>query len=103
MRLVDADALIPMEVHTIVVRKADGNEVWESVLYAEQIDNAPTIDAEPIRHGRWIKRTKVHPDLPNDSTYNYECSDCSYMDTHGANVEVPYCWHCGAKMDEEEE
>lgn len=43
MRLVDADALIPSEVHTVVVRKLDGQEVWESVLYAEQIDDAPTI------------------------------------------------------------
>lgn len=43
VRLIDADALIPSEVHTVVVRKLDGQEVWESVLYAEQIDYAPTI------------------------------------------------------------
>lgn len=60
----------------------------------------PTADVAEVRHGHWIKITKVHPDLLNDSTYNYRCSNCGYMDTHGANVEVPYCWHCGAKMDE---
>lgn len=59
-------------------------------------------DLEEVRHARWIERTKVYPDLLNDTTYNYECPECGYMDTHGANVEVPYCWHCGAKMDETE-
>lgn len=53
-----------------------------------------------VRHGHWIEETKVHPDLMNDSTYNYECSECGYWDQHGANMEVPYCWHCGCKMDE---
>ena len=54
------------------------------------------------KHGHWIERSKVYPDIPYDSTYNYQCSTCGYMDTHMANVEVPYCWHCGAKMDEGE-
>lgn len=60
-------------------------------------------DLEEVRHGQWVELTKVHPDLPNDSTYNYACSNCGYMDTHGADVEVPYCWHCGADMREVEE
>lgn len=63
------------------------------------VEDFPAADVVEVRHGRWIKTTKVHPDLLNDSTYNYRCSNCGYMDTHGANVEVPYCWHCGAKMD----
>ena len=60
--------------------------------------NLPTVK----KHGHWIERTKVYPDLLNDTTYNYECSNCGYWDQHGAKVEVPYCWHCGAKMDEDE-
>ena len=63
------------------------------------ITNIPTVDAESVRHGHWIEKSKVYPDFPYDSTYNYECSNCGYTDTHGADVEVPYCWHCGAKMD----
>lgn len=43
MRLIDADALIPTEVHTVVVLK-DGREQLESVLYAEQVDDAPTVE-----------------------------------------------------------
>ena len=62
MRLIDGDALIPSEVHTVVVRKLDGKEVWESVLYAEQIDDAPTVDAVPVN---WIEDylEQIHKDL----------------------------------------
>lgn len=56
------------------------------------------VDAEPVKHGHWIERIKVYPDLL--VTYNYQCSNCGYWDMHGSNVEVPYCWHCGCKMDE---
>lgn len=47
-RYIDADALIPSEVHTVVVLKEGGTEVLESVLYAEQIDYAPTVDAVEV-------------------------------------------------------
>lgn len=43
MRLIDADALIPTQVHTVVVLK-EGREQLESVLYAEQVDDAPTVE-----------------------------------------------------------
>jgi hypothetical protein len=51
MRLIDADALIPTEVHTVVVLK-DGREQLESVLYAEQIDDAPTVEPAVTRWHR---------------------------------------------------
>lgn len=88
MRLIDADALLE------TIRNSDYYD-------DSQIEDAPTVDAELVRHGKWIERTKVYPALFTDSTYIYECSNCGCMDTHGANVEVPYCWHCGAKMDGE--
>lgn len=44
MRLIDADALIPNNVHTIIRLTATGEQT-ESVIYAEEIDNAPTVDA----------------------------------------------------------
>lgn len=60
------------------------------------------LKAEPVKHGRWIKNIKVYQ-FPNDTTWQYLCSSCGYADEHGENVDVPYCWHCGAKMDEVEE
>ncbi len=54
----------------------------------------PTIDAEPVRHGKWI----YHEDdiMPWNS-----CSlcGCEAFDLHGAN----YCPNCGAKMVEEDD
>ena len=61
----------------------------------EFIDNAPTIDAEPVRHGLWIQ-SKIVPD------YHY-CSLCkvAHKMQMSCNVYVllKYCPHCGAKMD----
>lgn len=53
--------------------------------------------------GLWIRREKVRPNLPDDSDYEFECSCCGWRDLHNANMIVPYCWHCGAKMEVSED
>ena len=53
------------------------------------IDEMPTIEAEPIKHGEWI---------PDDYEYNH-CSECSYEHESPEYV-TPYCPNCGAKMEE---
>ena len=59
------------------------------------IDNAPTIEAEPTKHGRWIM----------DDEDFLVCSECSntaeYLPLVG-QIEMPYCSNCGAKMDLDE-
>ena len=53
----------------------------------------PTIEAEPVRHGRWNYR---HED---DWCY---CTACG-TDAEGSDGEcllTDYCPHCGARMDE---
>lgn len=52
------------------------------------IKRMPTIEAEPIKHGRWIDRGK-------DMCVRWKCSECGRKDTHIYN----YCPDCGAKMD----
>ena len=58
-------------------------------------DNAPTIDAVPVRHGEWIDVEHA----PNDMWYCI-CSVCGEKQT----VEIVklihfnYCPHCGADM-----
>ena len=94
MKLVKLDDVLEL----IDGSMADLESNYENSKLQEEIKRLPTVDI--VRHGHWIERSKVYPDFPYDSTYNYECSNCGYMDTHGADVEVPYCWHCGAKMDE---
>lgn len=52
----------------------------------------PTVDAEPIRHGKW---KLVVEQVGN----GYEvCSCCGY---HHFGGDDKYCPHCGAKMDED--
>jgi len=64
------------------------------------IDIQPTVDAEPVRHGHW------------DDMGDFEsCSVCHgthlkvYQTCYGKMnwVNMSYCPHCGAKMDEVED
>ena len=53
----------------------------------------PTVDAEPVKHGRWIhKYGDGHIEI---ATLGGECSECGFI-----NTVTPYCPNCGAKMDE---
>ena len=56
------------------------------------IEAIPAADVAPVRHGRWIKPTRV-PDSMLD-----ECSLCGF--DCGAYT-FNYCPNCGAKMDGE--
>lgn len=55
-----------------------------------KLDDAPTADAEPVKHGHWVK---------SNSDYEWECSFCGYGYT---DYKITYCYDCGAKMDEVE-
>ncbi len=80
MRLIDADALL------------EGREDHE-MISTHLIWNAPTIDAEPVRHGHWINiGYEGHDGI-------YYCSCCGASDKHYSIRIVPYCWNCGSKMD----
>ena len=64
----------------------------------EIIKNAPTVDAVPARHGRWVT-----PHWHN-SDYCYNCSECGGEAMHreyqwARNGIYPICPNCGAKMD----
>ena len=92
-RLIDADELIRK------IQEKEGEpdyqhegESWSvGLIMAEEIaDSAPTIDAEPIRHGKWVK---------NDNG-TYSCSECQSWIPNEQHYYARYCLYCGAKMDE---
>jgi hypothetical protein len=57
--------------------------------------------AQPEREsGEWIIADTQNEEDVQNGNYRYICSCCGYSDTHSKAVRVPYCWHCGAKMDE---
>ena len=57
----------------------------------DSVKNAPTIDAEPVRHGRWI----------HDINNLYGCSECTARETMSHRNMKNFCPWCGAKMDAE--
>lgn len=58
------------------------------------------ISAADVRenvHAHWI--AIVEKDVDGNGQYN--CSACGAGESHRPNCEVPFCWKCGAVMDEE--
>ena len=54
------------------------------------VENAPAVDAAPVRHGRWI----------HDTNNLFGCSECMERDTMSFRRGLKnYCPNCGAKMD----
>lgn len=87
MRLIDADALMKT-----MRENSEGNEGWygDTCAFMRDVENAPTIDAAPVRHGHWIKIT------PSGI---YECSKCG-KNVMTCDIEAyKYCQRCGARMD----
>ena len=54
------------------------------------IQSAPTVDAEPVRHGEWI--------FDNGVDYCYKCSECKAAKPPHY-ITDNYCPNCGAKME----
>lgn len=93
-RLIDADALI-----TAVLKKAfddaflNGNTDMHRLLI-QVIAHQPTIDAEPVRHGKWI----TEECLPGVAV----CSICGH-EIRGIGCQyTKYCDECGARMDKDD-
>lgn len=61
-------------------------------LAINKVKTAPTVDAEPVRHGKWLKFI--------DNGIEYQtCSECNYdMPVGGADY---WCQKCGCRMDGE--
>ena len=93
MRLIDADDLLWELAKVGIAYRVEVNRT---------IMNAPTIEAEPVRHGRWKAEER-------DSWSGggaYICSACGYGYSWGGFFEANdfnYCPNCGAKMDGGEE
>ena len=80
----------------ITVGRSSGkhaHEILEGVKAV--IRNAPTVDAEPVKHGRW--EGKFWTD-----SFQHVCSLCgSTSRVHPESAPYKYCPYCGAKMDKE--
>lgn len=93
MRLIDADALA-VDVLRLTIVDPVVAAYADAVLHL--IQQAPTIEAEPVRHGRW----------EDHMVRDWRCSECGKrvpkqvrFDGYCYNDKLAYCPHCGAKMD----
>ena len=95
MRLIDAD-----ELEFFAANHCSDSE---RLCILDVVEKLPTIDAEPVRHGRWIT---------SEMTIDTGCTSCSccrseyYIGDLQALEDdddfVMFCPHCGAKMDQED-
>lgn len=85
-RLIDADKIFDGKLLRI---SAEAYDAVHAII--EKINNAPTVDAVPVRHGHWENYLT--------EGLRWKCSEC------GSRFSAPYhyCPNCGAKMDEVED
>ena len=88
MRLIDADKLL---TKAVLINNLKGQVAWSAVP-AIAILAAPTIDAVPVRHGRW----ETNSDRPDTLI----CSVCKCGFDMWKHDPHNFCSNCGAKMDE---
>ena len=86
-RLIDANEILKSEHQHY--------DYWSDEYYVtvRDIENAPTVDAEPVKHGHWI----------NDFSSPLKCSSCgivSKANEFTLRRDFKFCPYCGAKMDE---
>jgi hypothetical protein len=53
------------------------------------------IDAEPVRHGKWIVWDEILAGIYHTVS---ECSECGFTTDKMFREEMPYCPNCGADM-----
>ena len=91
MRLIDAD-----KMYDEIAQYRDdgmfggGNLLVDDVL--EDINLSPTVDAEPVRHGKWYTAEKYN---------GYLYWNCDQCHQHFTSQKSNFCPNCGAKMDGE--
>lgn len=94
MRLIDADRALEIVRDQGIAHP----NAYHLTKYATLIlREAPTIEAEPVRYGRWI-----HTDLAAHWHGKDECSECTYHEKDRSDLShLNYCPNCGCKMQGE--
>lgn len=59
------------------------------------VDAQTTVDAEPVRHGRWVE--EVTDDGKGFPLTEYTCPFCQYK----TRADTNYCPECGARLSED--
>lgn len=95
MRLINADAL---NVDIALIAKEKAKSDAQKALMGRLmfvVENYPTIDAKPVKHGYWIEM--------NDCIVCSNCNHAILDDFYEKRYKYIVCPYCGAKMDGESE
>lgn len=97
MRLIDADALTDSfreymneNYNKEKCISAEDCENCNGCLWKKVVDKAPTIEAEPVKHGEWVADPPLEP---------WHCSVCGFRAGDSMFGLSKYCPNCGAEMD----
>ena len=90
-RMIDADKFLSSMIKRFKCVPLIGRNDYDCESLKRMLIEAPTVDAVPVVHGRWITDEK-------GVTY---CGRCRIIDDY-ASVHN-YCPNCGARMDLKEE
>lgn len=95
MRLINADVM-----RADWLENGQNEYVYDTNAVLDSIDEQPTIEAEPVRHGRWEKICTSYWRWKHDGAhvvnrFKYKHNDCGKV----VGKAEPYCPNCGAKMD----
>lgn len=61
------------------------------------VEDLPSADVQPVRHGKWIKHILKNANVP----WGHDCSNCGEWFVIGNDTaeRYKYCPHCGAHME----
>lgn len=99
MRIVDADEIVHeankcilLALSSLTDNRRKAFFVSTCKLIKDTVEDAPTVDAVSVRHGKWVAEKY------NDNLYVPCCSECNVSVTL-TPCKLKFCPNCGAKMD----
>ena len=98
MRLIDADSFIKYLGLTEENAREEETDIekLECLVTLGDVENQPTVDAEPVRYAKRIITKSIEKDRYGCyPRYRIKCSECGYEAAFSK-----YCPNCGAKMGE---
>ena len=79
-----------------------GNALYKADDIYEVLDECPTADVVEVVHGEWLKSEWGYPDRTlTCSLCGFQYDSADYKTPKFNQKVLPYCPHCGARMDGE--
>ena len=99
VRLIDANALKAKLYSLLKIEEAPPMFIEGLETALAVADVAPTIDAVPVVHGRWVKANGMMPPEYHGRKCCSVCDAFALSDFYGRERLSDFCPNCGAKMD----